>query len=158
MRKSLLLSTFAALMLASPAHAQFCPGVSPWVFDDVLASDPFCGFVTWMAENGITLGCQTIDANHRLCCPAHVIGPPSNPGPVSTASTPSVAQPLHERRHLQGRDPPVGRLVIAYYDATNHDLRIAFVDGMPLLVYSLSGQLSVIHCGARDCSPWARAR
>lgn len=70
MRKSLLLPVFAVFFsLISPAHAQFCPGVSPWVFDDVLASDPFCGFVTWMAQNNITVGCQTIDANHRLYCP-----------------------------------------------------------------------------------------
>jgi hypothetical protein len=70
MRKPLLLAALLLLLCTSPARAQFCPGVSPWVFDDVLASDPFCGFVTWMADNGITLGCQTIDANHRLYCPA----------------------------------------------------------------------------------------
>lgn len=34
---------------APEVRAQFCPGVSPWVFDDVLASDPFCGFITKMA-------------------------------------------------------------------------------------------------------------
>jgi hypothetical protein len=70
MRKSLVLAAFSLLLVSASARAQFCPGVSPWVFDDVLASDPFCGFVTWMADNGITLGCQTIDANHRLYCPA----------------------------------------------------------------------------------------
>ncbi|MFO1311183.1 MAG: hypothetical protein U1F41_03865 [Burkholderiales bacterium] len=69
MRKPLLLAAFLLICVASPARAQFCPGVSPWVFDDVLASDPFCGFITWMADNGITLGCVTIDANHRLYCP-----------------------------------------------------------------------------------------
>ncbi|MFO1311551.1 MAG: tail fiber domain-containing protein [Burkholderiales bacterium] len=70
MRKTILFAA-AVLLLAitQPARAQFCPGVSPWVFDDVAASDPFCGYITWMAENGITLGCQTIDANHRLYCP-----------------------------------------------------------------------------------------
>jgi hypothetical protein len=68
MRKSLLLAVFV-LLFAGSARGQFCPGVSPWVFDDVLASDPFCGFVTWMAENGVTVGCQAIDANHRLYCP-----------------------------------------------------------------------------------------
>ncbi len=69
--RRLLPIVFAATMLAlsSPARAQFCPGVSPWVFDDVAASDPFCGYITWMAQNGITLGCQVIDANHRLYCP-----------------------------------------------------------------------------------------
>jgi hypothetical protein len=55
--------------LAAPARAQFCPGVTPWVFDDVQASDPFCGFVTFMATSGVTTGCATIDANHRLYCP-----------------------------------------------------------------------------------------
>ncbi|MFO1311184.1 MAG: hypothetical protein U1F41_03870 [Burkholderiales bacterium] len=70
MRKTVLLGVAAVLlMITQPARAQFCPGVSPWVFDDVLASDPFCGFITWMADNGITLGCVTIDANHRLYCP-----------------------------------------------------------------------------------------
>ncbi|MFO1311878.1 MAG: hypothetical protein U1F41_07380 [Burkholderiales bacterium] len=43
--------------------------MSPWVFDDVLASDPFCGFITDMAVRGVTLGCAVIDANHRLYCP-----------------------------------------------------------------------------------------
>ncbi|MFO1311185.1 MAG: tail fiber domain-containing protein [Burkholderiales bacterium] len=70
MRKAILLGAVAVLLaMTQPARAQFCPGVSPWVFDDVLASDPFCGFITWMADNGITLGCVTIDANHRLYCP-----------------------------------------------------------------------------------------
>ncbi|MFO1313624.1 MAG: tail fiber domain-containing protein [Burkholderiales bacterium] len=72
MRKSMLIAAFWLIFVA-PARGQFCPGVSPWVFDDVLASDPFCGFVTWMADNGITLGCQTIDANHRLYCPAQSV-------------------------------------------------------------------------------------
>ncbi|MFO1311186.1 MAG: hypothetical protein U1F41_03880 [Burkholderiales bacterium] len=70
MRRSLFVVPIAFLLaIASPARAQFCPGVSPWVFDDVAASDPFCGYITWMAENGITLGCQIVDANHRLYCP-----------------------------------------------------------------------------------------
>ena len=70
MRKSLLLAAFALLLtMTNPARAQFCPGVSPWVFDDVLASDPFCGYITWMAENFVSSGCQIIDANHRLFCP-----------------------------------------------------------------------------------------
>jgi hypothetical protein len=71
MRKLVLLASFAMLaILSNPARAQFCPGVSPWVFDDVLTSDPFCGDITWMAQNGVSLGCQIIDANHRLYCPA----------------------------------------------------------------------------------------
>ena len=55
---------------AQESRAQFCPGVSPWVFDDVLASDPFCGYITEMAMRGVTLGCTIIDANHRLYCPS----------------------------------------------------------------------------------------
>jgi hypothetical protein len=69
MRKLALLALFVLSTSIQSARAQFCPGVSPWVFDDVPASDPFCGYITWMAENGITLGCQVIDANHRLYCP-----------------------------------------------------------------------------------------
>ena len=73
MRKLLLFTVLAVLTtMTQPARAQFCPGASgppAWVFDDVLASDPFCGYITWMAESGITLGCQIIDANHRLYCP-----------------------------------------------------------------------------------------
>jgi hypothetical protein len=60
---------FGLLGLAHESSAQFCPGVSPWVFDDVLASDPFCGFVTKIANQGVTSGCMALDANHRLYCP-----------------------------------------------------------------------------------------
>ena len=71
MRKSLLIAVFVVLGgLAVPAQAQFCPGVSPWVFDDVPAADPFCGYITEMAARGVTLGCTIIDANHRLYCPS----------------------------------------------------------------------------------------
>jgi hypothetical protein len=38
-----------------PAHAQFCPGAAPWVFDDVPAGDLFCGYITWAAERGMAL-------------------------------------------------------------------------------------------------------
>jgi hypothetical protein len=69
MRKVLLAVLLMSAAFTGTARAQFCPGVSPWVFDDVLASDPFCPFVTWMAQNGITEGCQVIDANHRLSAP-----------------------------------------------------------------------------------------
>ena len=55
--------------IAQESRAQFCPGVSPWVFDDILASDPFCGFITKIANQGVTLGCDVLDANHRLYCP-----------------------------------------------------------------------------------------
>ncbi|MFO1312308.1 MAG: tail fiber domain-containing protein [Burkholderiales bacterium] len=54
---------------AQDSRAQACPGVSPWVFDDVLASDTFCTYITWMAQEGVSLGCVIIDANHRLFCP-----------------------------------------------------------------------------------------
>jgi hypothetical protein len=68
MRKSLL-SFVAAFVLGGPAYAQFCPGGPGWVFDDVAASDPFCGQITWLALNNITLGCQIINGGHRLYCP-----------------------------------------------------------------------------------------
>ncbi|MFO1313637.1 MAG: tail fiber domain-containing protein [Burkholderiales bacterium] len=71
MRRTLLLVVVSvAVTFSAPSRAQFCPGVSPWVFDDVQASDQFCGYITWMAQNGISLGCQVIDANHRLYCPS----------------------------------------------------------------------------------------
>ena len=70
MRRLLLLVTVAMLaILSTSARAQFCPGAAPWVFDDVPAGDLFCGYITWAAQNGITLGCAVIDANHRLYCP-----------------------------------------------------------------------------------------
>lgn len=69
MRKFLYLASIVSLALAGPARGQFCPGASGWVFDDVPASDQFCGYITWAAQNGITQGCAIIDANHRLYCP-----------------------------------------------------------------------------------------
>ena len=71
MRKffAMLVVVIGCLGATTDARAQFCPGVSPWVFDDVLASDPFCGFITRMAQQNVTLGCIVIDANHRLYCP-----------------------------------------------------------------------------------------
>ena len=69
MRKTFVLTAFTLLSIATPARAQFCPGASPWVFDDVPATDQFCSYITWAAQNGITLGCAIIDANHRLYCP-----------------------------------------------------------------------------------------
>jgi hypothetical protein len=62
----LVLGGFGA---AQDSRAQACPGVAPWVFDDVLASDTFCSYITWMAQEGVSLGCSIIDANHRLYCP-----------------------------------------------------------------------------------------
>ena len=69
MRRFALLSFAMLALVSGPARAQFCAGAAGWVFDDVLASDPFCGYITWMAQNGVSLGCQVIDANHRLYCP-----------------------------------------------------------------------------------------
>lgn len=50
------------------AQAQQCPGPG-YVFDDVLATDPFCPHITWIAQRGVTLGCHLIDGTHRLFCP-----------------------------------------------------------------------------------------
>ncbi|MDH5286367.1 MAG: tail fiber domain-containing protein [Betaproteobacteria bacterium] len=70
MRRALLLAAVAVVAtLSGHARAQFCPGVAPYVFTDVPASDSFCGYITWMAATGVTTGCQIIDANNRLYCP-----------------------------------------------------------------------------------------
>lgn len=61
-------AVLACALFATAARAQFCPGVTPWTFNDVPASDPFCASITWMAQSGVTLGCQEIDANNRLYC------------------------------------------------------------------------------------------
>ncbi len=53
-----LLATAGLWVIIGSAQAQFCPGVSPWVFDDVQASDSACPAITWMALNNISLGCQ----------------------------------------------------------------------------------------------------
>ena len=68
MRKSLL-SMVTLFVLGGPAHAHFCPGANGSVFTDVLGEDPFCSYITWAAQNGITQGCLIIDANRRLYCP-----------------------------------------------------------------------------------------
>jgi hypothetical protein len=57
------------MVAAGEAFAQFCPGVSPWVFDDVASTHPFCTDISWVAQRGVTLGCVFIDPNHRLYCP-----------------------------------------------------------------------------------------
>jgi Chaperone of endosialidase len=69
MRKLTIVFGLSLISLASSVQAQFCPGVSPWVFDDVLASDSFCPNITWMALNNITLGCATLGPFDRLYCP-----------------------------------------------------------------------------------------
>lgn len=69
MRRLAFALVLAFTVLPGVPHAQFCPGKTPWVFSDVPQSDPFCGYITWMAQNDVTLGCGVIDATHRLFCP-----------------------------------------------------------------------------------------
>jgi len=54
--------------LPTAAQAQFCPGPG-FVFIDVADTDPFCPVITWIADRGITLGCNVIDGGHRMFCP-----------------------------------------------------------------------------------------
>ena len=54
---------------SGPAVAQFCPGLSPWVFTDVPSTHPFCADISWLAQRGVTLGCSTLNATQRLYCP-----------------------------------------------------------------------------------------
>lgn len=69
MRKTIVVLALFVLAGCGSARAQFCPGLSPWVFDDVAANHPFCSDVTAMALRGVTTGCSVIDAEHRLYCP-----------------------------------------------------------------------------------------
>jgi len=73
MRKLAVLFALALLPLAAARAQPFCPGVAPWVFADVQASDSFCTYITWMAVTGVTTGCQVIDANNRLYCPDDLV-------------------------------------------------------------------------------------
>jgi len=73
MRKLAVLFALALLPLAAARAQSFCPGVAPWVFADVQASDSFCTYITWMAVTGVTTGCQVIDANNRLYCPDDLV-------------------------------------------------------------------------------------
>jgi hypothetical protein len=70
MRRILLAVALSAF--AGGAHAHGCPGASGWNFSDVAADDPFCPAITWIAQRGITLGCEVIDGAHRLYCPTAV--------------------------------------------------------------------------------------
>ena len=63
----------AAAFWTFEAFAQFCPGASLWVFDDVPSSHPFCSSISWIAQRGITLGCSVIDDDHRLFCPGSTV-------------------------------------------------------------------------------------
>lgn len=70
MRKLLVVMLLSlASAWGTAAQAQDCPGGAGWVFSDVSVNDPFCPMITWLAQKGITLGCQGIDATHRLYCP-----------------------------------------------------------------------------------------
>jgi hypothetical protein len=69
MRKLLIAVGLFVAGFVGSAQAQFCPGVSPWVFDDVQASDPVCPSITWMALNNITLGCKILGPLDRNYCP-----------------------------------------------------------------------------------------
>ena len=50
------------------AQAQYCAGPG-YVFVDVPDTDPFCPHIAWIAQRGVTLGCQVIDGTQRLFCP-----------------------------------------------------------------------------------------
>ena len=69
MGKAFARGLLALAFVAYEAAAQFCPGLSPWVFSDVPSTHPFCTDITWMAQRGVTLGCTMIDPSHRLYCP-----------------------------------------------------------------------------------------
>ena len=71
MRKIFLSAMFALAVLGfqGEAKAQFCPGAPGTVFIDVPLSDPFCSSITWIAERGVTLGCQVINGAQSLYCP-----------------------------------------------------------------------------------------
>jgi Chaperone of endosialidase len=67
--KSFAKGLLALAFVAFEATAQFCPGLSPWVFTDVPSNHPFCTDITWMAQRGVTLGCASVNATQRLYCP-----------------------------------------------------------------------------------------
>jgi hypothetical protein len=67
--KALVKGLVALAFVTVEAAAQFCPGLSPWVFTDVPSTHPFCTDITWMAQRGVTLGCATLNATQRLYCP-----------------------------------------------------------------------------------------
>jgi Collagen triple helix repeat (20 copies) len=68
MRKLLMIVLLGVAGIWGEAQAQQCTGPG-YVFEDVLASDPFCPQISWIAQRGITLGCVVIDATRRLYCP-----------------------------------------------------------------------------------------
>ncbi len=69
MRRLLVVVGLILIGFAGLAQAQFCPGVAPYVFDDVLASDSLCPDITWMALNNITLGCKALGGVDLDYCP-----------------------------------------------------------------------------------------
>ena len=69
MSKAIVKSLLALAFVSLEATAQFCPGLSPWVFTDVPSTHPFCADISWLAQRGVTLGCSTVNATQRLYCP-----------------------------------------------------------------------------------------
>ncbi len=69
MSKAFAKGLLALAFVTFEAAAQFCPGLSPWVFTDVPSTHPFCTDITWMAQRGVTLGCAMLNATQRLYCP-----------------------------------------------------------------------------------------
>ena len=76
MHKLLMGALFAVVLLGSNEQASaqsYCPGKSPDVFIDVLATDPFCPQITWLAVHGITLGCSIVAPGQLVFCPAQYV-------------------------------------------------------------------------------------
>jgi len=69
MVKTMAKGLLALAFVSFEAAAQFCPGLSPWVFTDVPSNHPFCTDITWMAERGVTVGCSATSATQRQYCP-----------------------------------------------------------------------------------------
>ena len=71
MRNILMAAVVAVAVMGvnGEARAQYCPGTSGWVFVDVADNDPFCPMITWMAQQGISLGCEILSPTQRNYCP-----------------------------------------------------------------------------------------
>lgn len=54
MRRLAVVLGYGLVVFSGAARAQFCPGVTPWVFNDVPSNDPFCSYITYIATSGIT--------------------------------------------------------------------------------------------------------
>ncbi len=64
MRK--LFAAVGLFAVVGSTQAQFCPGVSPWVFDDVLASDSLCPDITWMSPHNVPWARRTQPFSGRV--------------------------------------------------------------------------------------------